>query len=64
MCHHLLSQTSLKFLAACFVCILKRVKYAGLSILRIDYESNPVAHGTLVAPFTQYRIVMLKYDKS
>jgi hypothetical protein len=62
--HHLLSQTSLKILVACFVCIPKRVKHAGPSIPRIDYESNPVAHDALPPPFTQYRNDMLKYDKS
>jgi hypothetical protein len=65
--HHLLSQTSLEILIACFVRILKRVKYDSRSILRIDYESNLVAHDAPPAPGNSHNIeltCMLKYDKS
>jgi hypothetical protein len=49
----LLSQTAFKVLVPCFVYVLQGVKYIGLSILRIDYKCNPVAHDALLAPLTQ-----------
>jgi hypothetical protein len=65
--HHLLSETSLEFLIACFVRIPKRVKYDSRSILRIDYERNPMAHDAPPAPGNSHNIeltCMLKCDKS
>jgi hypothetical protein len=61
---YLLSQYAFKVLVPFFVCAPQGVKYNGLSILRIDYKANSVAHDALPAPFTQYRFEMFKYDKS
>jgi hypothetical protein len=60
---HLLSLYALKVLVSFFVCVSEGVKYNSLSILRIDYKANPVGHDALLAPFTQHRFEMLKYDK-
>jgi hypothetical protein len=61
---HLLSQYAFKVLVPSFVCVPQGVKYNGLSVLRIDYKANLVAHDALSAPFTQYIFEMFKYDKS
>jgi hypothetical protein len=61
---HLLSQTAFKVLVPYFVYVPQGVKYTSLSILRIDYKCNPVAHDALPAPFTQYKFEMFKYEMS
>jgi hypothetical protein len=63
VCRHLLSQTLFKILVRLFVRFPQGVKDDSLSILRIDYKYNPVAHDTQAAPFKQYAFQILKYEK-
>jgi hypothetical protein len=44
VCRHLLSQTVLEILVQHFVRFPQGVKNDSLSILRIDYKYNPMAH--------------------
>jgi len=44
MYHHLLSQIGFKILVSFFIHRVQGVEYDNLSILRIDYKYNLVAH--------------------
>jgi hypothetical protein len=63
MCHHLLSQTAFEIPVSFFVHSPQGVEYDSLSILRIDYKYNPVAHDAQATPLKQYGSQILKYEK-
>jgi hypothetical protein len=63
MCLHLLSQTAFEIPVSFFVRSPQGVEYDSLSILRIDYKYNPVAHDAQATPLKQYGSQILKYEK-
>jgi hypothetical protein len=63
VCCHLLSQTVFEILVQLFVRIPQGVKNDSLSILRIDYKYNPMAHDAQATPLKQYASQILKYEK-
>jgi hypothetical protein len=63
MCRHLLSQTTFKIPVRFFLCNPQGVKYDSLSILKIDYKYNTMAHDAQAAPLKQYGYQILNYEK-
>jgi hypothetical protein len=63
VCRHLLSQTVFEILVQHFVRFPQGVKNDSLSILRIDYKYNPMAHDAQTTPLKQYASQILKYEK-
>jgi len=63
MCCHLLLQIVFKILVSGFVRIVPGVEYDSLSILRINYKYNPVAHDAQVAQLKQYGPQILNREK-
>jgi hypothetical protein len=63
MCRHLLSQTTLEIPVRFFLRNPQGVEYDSLSIPRIDYKYNPVAHDAQAAPLKQYGSQILNYEK-
>ena len=63
MCRHLLSQAVFEILVSFLVHLAQGVEYNSLSILRIDYKYNPVAHDAQATQMKQYRSQILKHEK-
>ena len=60
ICRHLLSQTVFEILVPLFVHLTQGVEYDNLSILRIYYKYNLVAHD---AQATQYGSQIFKHER-
>ena len=63
MYHHLLSQIGFKILVSFFIHRVQGVEYDNLSILRIDYKYNLVAHDAQATQIKQYGSQILKQEK-